>query len=209
MIVRKTRRSIQFLRTTAIGGLLFLLPLIVLATLISQIAPILLQVAHFLRDNLPATDSVSISLFVSVVVGILMLLCFGAGMVARWSISRRLTTFFEKNLLLLFPRYAILKDQMADTIGGTENRPNTKSVVVTLADRQVIGFEAERSEDHSKVVVYIPGSPDTWAGSTIIVNASQVQTLDASFGETVSIHEQMGRGSLRLIQNAELTPPNR
>ena len=209
MIVRKTRRSIQFLRTTAIGGLLFLLPLIVLATLISQIAPILLQVAHFLRDNLPATDSVSISLFVSVVVGILMLLCFGAGMVARWSISRRLTTCFEKNLLLLFPRYAILKDQMADTIGGTENRPNTKSVVVTLADRQVIGFEAERSEDHSKVVVYIPGSPDTWAGSTIIVNASQVQTLDASFGETVSIHEQMGRGSLRLIQNAELTPPNR
>ena len=205
MIVRKTRRSIQFLRTTAIGGLLFLLPLIVLATLISQVAPILLQVAHFLRDNLPATDSVSISLIVSVVVGLLLLLCFAAGMVARWSISRRLTKFFEKNLLLLFPRYAILKDQMADTIGGIENRPNTKSVVVTLADRIVIGFEAERSEDKSQVVVYLPGSPDTWAGSTIIVNASQVQTLDASFGETVSIHEQMGRGSLHLTKTIRST----
>ena len=206
MIVKKTRRSIQFLRTTAIGGLLFLLPLIVVAALVSQVAPILLEVSAFLHDYLPDTNSISISTIVSAVLTLLVILCFIAGMIARWSISQRLTKLFEKNLLLLFPRYAILKDQMADTIGGEENRPDTQSVLVTLADRQMIGFESERSEDGKKVVVYLPGAPDTWAGSTIIVESSQVITLDRTFGETVSIHENMGRGSLEFIDIKKASP---
>ena len=206
MIVKKTRRSIQFLRTTAIGGLLFLLPLIVVAALASQVAPILLEVSTFLHDYLPDTNSISISTIVSAVLALLVILCFIAGMIARWSISQRLTKLFEKNLLLLFPRYAILKDQMADTIGGEENRPDTQSVLVTLADRQMIGFESERSEDGKKVVVYLPGAPDTWAGSTIIVESSQVITLDRTFGETVSIHENMGRGSLEFIDIKKASP---
>ena len=206
MIVKKTRRSIQFLRTTAIGGLLFLLPLIVVAALASQVAPILLEVSTFLHDYLPDTNSISISTIVSAVLALLVILCFVAGMIARWSISQRLTKLFEKNLLLLFPRYAILKDQMADTIGGEENRPDTQSVLVTLADRQMIGFESERSEDGKKVVVYLPGAPDTWAGSTIIVESSQVITLDRTFGETVSIHENMGRGSLEFIDIKKASP---
>lgn len=206
MIVKKTRRSIQFLRTTAIGGLLFLLPLIVVAALVSQVAPILLEVSAFLHDYLPDTNSISISTIVSAVLTLLVILCFIAGMIARWSISQRLTKLFEKNLLLLFPRYAILKDQMADTIGGEANRPDTQSVLVTLADRQMIGFESERSDDGQKVVVYLPGAPDTWAGSTIIVDRSQVITLDRTFGETVSIHENMGRGSLKFIDIKKASP---
>lgn len=206
MIVKKTRRSIQFLRTTAIGGLLFLLPLIVVAALVSQVAPILLEVSTFVHDYLPDTNSISISTIVSAVLALLVILCFIAGMIARWSIGQRLTKLFEKNLLLLFPRYAILKDQMADTIGGEENRPDTQSVLVTLADRQMIGFESERSEDGQKVVVYLPGAPDTWAGSTIIVDRSQVITLDRTFGETVSIHENMGRGSLKVIDIKKASP---
>ncbi len=206
MIVKKTRRSIQFLRTTAIGGLLFLLPLIVVAALVSQVAPILLEVSTFLHDYLPDTNSIGISTIVSAVLALLVILCFIAGMIARWSISQRLTKLFEKNLLLLFPRYAILKDQMADTIGGEENRPDTQSVLVTLTDRQMIGFESERSEDGQKVVVYLPGAPDTWAGSTIIVESSQVITLDRTFGETVSIHENMGRGSLEFIDMKKASP---
>lgn len=199
MIVKKTRRSVQFLKTTAIGGLLFLLPLIVVGALISQVAPILIQVAQFLHDYLPATNSISLTFIVSLVLGVLLLLCFAAGMAARWSISKRMTKLFEKQLLLLFPRYAILRDHMADTIGGQENRPDVQCVLVTLNDRKMIGFESERSPDGKMVVVYLPGSPDTWAGTTIMVDATRVLPLNRSFGETVTIHEQMGRGTLAFL----------
>jgi uncharacterized membrane protein len=199
MIVKKTRRSIQFMKTTAIGGLLFLLPLIVLAALISQVAPLAIQAGSQIQEYIPTQTSASVAFLLSLSITVILLLCFVAGMIARWSISQRLAKVFEKNLLLLFPRYAILKDQMADSIGGDDVRPNVKSVLVQLTDRQVIGFESERSADGKQVAVYLPGSPDSWSGFTAIVNANQVTQLERSFGEIVSICEQMGRGSFDLI----------
>ena len=41
MIVRESKRWIRFLKTTAIGGLIVLLPLIVLSALIAQVASII------------------------------------------------------------------------------------------------------------------------------------------------------------------------
>lgn len=203
MIVKKSKRWIRFLKTTAIGGLLFLLPLIVLGALISQITPIVLSVAEFLHEHIPVKTATGIAFLISLSIAVIMLLCFAAGMVARWSIGQRVSKVFEKNLLLLFPRYAILKDQMADTIGGSHTRPQMKPVLVRLADRQVIGFETERSQDGGQVVVYLPGSPDSWAGSVAIVPADQVESLKVGFGEAVSICEQLGRGSLALIKKSQ------
>jgi uncharacterized membrane protein len=67
----------------------------------------------------------------------------------------------------------------------------------------VIGFETERSREGDQVVVYLPGSPDSWAGSVAIVHADQVESLKVTFGETVTICEQMGRGSFALIKQSD------
>ena len=45
-------RKIGFLKTTAIGGLVFLLPLIVIGILLGQLVPIVLTVAQFLNETL-------------------------------------------------------------------------------------------------------------------------------------------------------------
>lgn len=199
MIVKKSRRWIQFLKTTAIGGLLFLLPLIVLGALAAQIAPILSSIANFLHQHIPVKTPTGIAFLISLAIAIVLLLCFAAGMIAQWSIGKRLSGVFEKNLLLLFPRYAIIREQMADTIGGQRDRPQLKSVLVRLNDRQLVGFETDRSNDGNQVAVFLPGSPDTWSGSVAIVDADRVESLPATFGETVTACEQLGRGSFGLI----------
>ena len=202
MIVRESKRWIRFLKTTAIGGLIFLLPLIVLSALIAQVASIIAGLEPTLEGFLPdlfKTPS-GIALLIWLAIIVLVLLCFGAGLLARLSFGQRLTKLFEKNLLMLFPRYAIIKEQMADTIGGRENRPQMKAVAVRLDDRQMIGFETERSEDGSQVAVYLPGSPDTWAGRVAIFDADRVQSLPATFGETAATFEQVGRGSFGLME---------
>ncbi len=197
MIVKKSKRWIRFLRTTAIGGLLFLLPLIVLGALASQLAPIVITIRDFIRNNsdeIPVHTPTGIAFLTCLSIVILLLLCFAAGLIAKWSIGQRVSGLFEKNLLLLFPRYAILKDQMADTIGGHDNRPQMKSVLVRLNDQRLIGFETERSADGNQVAVYLPGSPDTWAGYVAIVDADRVDPLEMTFGDTVANCEQLGRG---------------
>ena len=140
MIVRKSKRFINFLKTTAIGGLLFLLPLIVLAALFGQIAPIVVSVASFLNEYIPVKTATGIAILVGLSIALILLLCFTAGMFARWSLGRKISVAFEKRLALLFPRYSVLKDQMADTIGGNETRPQIKPVLVMCDVYQRIAF---------------------------------------------------------------------
>ncbi|MEO2049219.1 MAG: hypothetical protein ABGX16_21885 [Pirellulales bacterium] len=109
-------------------------------------------------------------------------------------------------MLLLFPRYAIIKEQMASGIGGHENKPKMKPVRIQLVDSQRIGFETERTND-GLVTVYMPGSPDPWAGSVLLLNADCVESLDVEFGDTVATFEQLGRKSSALLASKAATSP--
>ena len=193
---------IRFLRTTAIGGLLFLLPLIVVGALIGQVVPIVLTIADALGEILPGflkTPS-GIALLVLLAIAILLLLCFAAGILATRSYARNLSEWFEKKLVLLFPRYAILKDQMAGSIGGNQSQPQMKPVLVRFDDCIRVGFETERNEETRIVAVYLPGSPDPWAGKAVLVGVDRVEAVDANFGVAVATCEQLGRGATGMVQ---------
>ena len=199
MIVRKSKRFINFLKTTAIGGLLFLLPLIVLAALFGQIAPIVVSVASFLNEYIPVKTATGIAILVGLSIALILLLCFTAGMFARWSLGRKISVAFEKRLALLFPRYSGLKDQMADTIGGNETRPQMKPVLVMFDEYQRIAFETERDEKKGLATIYLPGSPDPWSGKVVILKLERVTRLDTDFGHAAATCEQVGRGSIATI----------
>ena len=188
----------RFLKTTAIGGLLFLLPLIVIGALIGQVVPIILTVAEVLGDMIPFKTPGGIALLILLAFVVVLLLCFGAGLLARRSLGKRISETFEKYLLLLFPRYAILKDQMAGSIGGDTTKPRMKPVLAKFDDSVRIGFEIERN-DVGLVTVYLPGAPDPWSGITVLMNTERVQPMDIEFGDAITLCEQLGRGSAALL----------
>ncbi len=204
MIVKKSKRLIAFLKTTAIGGLLFLLPLIVLGALVGQIAPIVVAVSSFLNKYVPVKTASGVTLLLGLSIAIILLLCFAAGMFARWSLGRKIAIAFEKRLALFFPRYSVLKDQMADTIGGDETKPQMKPVLVNFDEYYRIAFETERDEKQGFATIYLPGSPDPWSGKVVILTLDRVTRLDADFGDAVASCEQVGRGSIATIENLTL-----
>lgn len=208
MIVKKSKRFINFLKTTAIGGLLFLLPLIVLGALVGQIAPLVLSVASALNKNVPVKTPTGIAILIGISIALILLLCFAAGMFARWSFGKRISTAFEKKLALFFPRYSILKDQMADTIGGDETRPQMKPVLVLFDECQRIAFETERDEKEGLVTVFLPGSPDPWSGKVVMLDLDRVTRLDADFGHAAATCEQVGRGSIAMAQQRPKSSSN-
>ena len=190
-------KIIRFLKTTAIGGLLFLLPLMVIGALIGQLVPIVLSVAEFLGEHITIKTPGRIGLLIVLALASVLLLFFIAGLLARRSLGKRIMENFEKYLLLLFPRYAIIKDQMAGSIGGHETRPRMKPVLARFTDSLRVGFEIERT-DTGLVTVFLPGSPDPWLGAVAIVSADRVESVGIEFGEAVAIFEQLGRGSAAL-----------
>ena len=198
------KKSFGFLKTTAIGGLIFLLPLIVIGALVGQIVPIVLTVAEVLSDYIPVKTPAGIAMLIALSIGIVLLMCFAAGLIARWSIGKKLSRFVEKNLILLFPRYAIYREQLKGSIGGDQNKPEMIPVLVRFDDVTRIAFQAERTEG-PLISIYLPGSPDPWSGYVVFMTPDRVELLDIPFSEALGICERMGRESLHFLD--QQAPP--
>ncbi len=199
------KKSFGFLKTTAIGGLIFLLPLIVIGALVGQVVPIVMAVASVLSEYIPVKTPSGIAMLVAISIAIVLLMCFAAGLIARWSIGRRLSKFVENNLILLFPRYAIYREQLKGSIGGDHNKPEMIPVLVRLDDVTRIAFEVERTEA-PLVSIYLPGSPDPWSGYVIFMAPDRVEPMNIPFSEALGICERMGRESLHLLDPQKPLP---
>ena len=186
-------RHFGFLKTTAIGGILFLLPLIVIGALIGQAVPIVIAVAEMLGKVIPQRTVGGVSLLILLALALVVLLCFAAGVVARLSLGRRFSGWVERNLLLLFPRYAIVRDQMAGTVGDGIVQSSLKPVIIKFDDHQAIAFEADRTSD--RVIIYLPGAPDPWSGQVVSVDAHRVSQADMDFGTAIDLCKRLGRRS--------------
>ncbi len=204
---RHVIKSFGFLKTTAIGGLIFLLPVIVIGALVGQVVPIVMTVSEVLSEYIPLKTPSGIAILIALSVGIVLLMCFAAGLIARWSIGKKLSKFVENNLILLFPRYAIYREQLKGSIGGDQNKPVMIPVIVHFDDYSRIAFEVERIEG-PRVSLYMPGSPDTWSGYVIFMSPDRVERLEIPFSEALGICERMGRESSHLLNQQKSSPQN-
>jgi uncharacterized membrane protein len=198
-------------KTTVLGGVIFLLPFAIIVFLIGEIAQFIYSVAAHFERAVPDWSVGGISLAVVLATLILLLLCYVAGLAARWSFGRRFSEKLERNLLLLFPRYAIWKSHLATNVGAEHGGDifQFQPVLVTFDEVARVGFEIERSgalpEKTSAaqvkpaadvtVTVYLPGSPDPWNGHVVHVAADRVKPLSVNFSEAAALCESMGRGS--------------
>ncbi len=200
-------RSFGFLRTTALGGLFFLLPLAVLAALLGYVYSIVCVVYDPLKDRIPVSTAAGMATLFAIAVGIILLLCFVAGIIARRAIGRKFSKTVEKQLMTVFPKYAVYKDLLADNIGGPENVPSLDPICVRFDDSYRLAFEADRL-NNGLVAVYLPGAPDTWIGRVVLVSPDRIEPVDLPFSECLGIFERLGRDSATPLASLKL-PDNK
>jgi uncharacterized membrane protein len=191
-------RSIGFLKATALGGVLFMLPMAVVVGLLGYVYSFVVVLYDPLKEMIPVQSTAGIAVLFVFAVGILLSMCFVAGLLAHRAIGRRFSGFIEKYLNTFFPKYAIYKDLLAGNIGGTFNVPSLKPVLVTTTGVLRVAFESDRLADGS-VVIYFPGAPDTWIGHVGIVESNDVAPLNVAFNDVVGLLEQLGRGAAKHI----------
>lgn len=193
---RLVNRQIRFVRSTLIGGVVFLLPLMVIGFLASEAWPIFHTIVQTLASYF-GDDYWAYGMVLVAVVLVVIALCLLAGLAARMSFSRALSEKFEKQLTMLFPRYAIFKDQLAGNLGGEYAEERLKPVLVPFLTGQKIGFEIERNEQ--RVTVYLPGSPDPWTGEVVLFDPAEVERFNAPTADLLSVFEKLGRDALTLL----------
>lgn len=187
----------SFLKTTIIGGLLFLVPIVVILIILGKAFDIMSRVAEPLSAIVPIDMLGGIAIVNILALLLIVFICFGAGIAAR---SNRATTFvryIENNFLSQIPTYAFVKG-MTQSFEEGEKGNNMKAVLAKLDDNYQIAFEIERIAG-GHVAVYLPGAPNPWSGSVCIFTEDRIQAIDATMATAVNNLRHLGKGSDALL----------
>jgi uncharacterized membrane protein len=187
----------QSIKTTLIGGVIFLVPLAVVAAIAGKVFQVIAKVATLISEVLPFETIAGIAVVNIVALILIIILCFIAGRIARSKIGAKISTSVESKMYALVPRYAFIKSMAATFAGGTEDQRLLKPVWVKFDDYSQIAFEVSRN-DKDMVTLYLPGAPDPWSGSIVHVTPERVEVLDAEFSAVIKSLRKVGIGTLEM-----------
>jgi uncharacterized membrane protein len=182
----------NFIKTTIIGGLVFLVPVVALVLVLAKVYEVMLAVAEPMADVFPMDHIGGVALANIIAVLIVMLICFLAGLVARAGPAQRFADAVENAILNKIPGYALVKG-MTNSL-APEKTAHMHAVLVSLGYSSRVGLEVDRTES-GKVSVYFPGSPNAWSGEVHVVPADQVESLNTPVAAVIEHAEMLGRSS--------------
>ena len=186
----------NFLKTTVIGGLIFLVPLVILGLIIAKAISFMMVLAEPMADIMPVDSIGGIALVNVVALLIVIMICFLAGLVARSRRARKLAETVEEKILQRIPGYMMIKG--VKTALKPDDDTDLKPVLVSFGSSARLGLEIERTGDNQSVV-YFPGSPNAWSGIVQIVSSDQARYLDVPLMSVIERAEQLGHGTGKLL----------
>lgn len=188
----------QFIKTMVIGGVVFLLPIVVLVILVGRALELTGIIAAPIAARLSITGLAAMVVADVLAVLLLLLVCFLAGLLARTRRAREAVGRLESRFLSKLPPYALLKAKTEGML-NQEDVAGLAPVVVRFDDSWQIAFEIERI-DPDRVALFLPGAPDPWAGTVCVVTADRVSPLDVSIPFVARLEKRLGRGAREALQ---------
>jgi len=189
--------SWRLVRTTLIGGVIFLIPLVFVVAVFGKAFQIMKSVAIPLGKLIPVESVAGIAVVPILATLIMILSCLAAGMLARSPGGRRIYAKLDTVLLQMIPGYAWVKG-ITGGIRDEEAEEVLKPVLVRFDDQFLLGLEVDRVAD-GLVAVYLPGSPDPRSGTVSFVTSDRIQLVDAGFKKVTKICKNLGRGSAAVL----------
>ncbi|MCP1625961.1 hypothetical protein [Pseudomonas nitroreducens] len=187
----------RFIKTTIAGGLLFILPLVLLFILIEKAIHLL---SGPLQKVLPIFEGFSVAGATSVTLAAIVLLlifCFLAGLLARTAVAANALQALEDKLLGNLPGYQLLKDATA-RFTGMENIEGARVVMVIQDAGYRFGLSLESRGDW--LLVYMPdgGPAGGTAGEIQTLSSDAVVMTDIPWLSLLACLRRGGRGALEL-----------
>jgi len=191
------RPLIVFLRATLIGGILFLVPIVVLAIVLGKAHDLSLHIMTPLANRIAMESIAGTPLATLLAAGVIVLFCLGAGLFAKTRLARRTVAWLEDVLLCNVPGYDFFKG-ISESLLGYETGHVHQVVLARIEDAWQIGFLMERLES-GHYAVYVPGSPAVRSGSVYLMTAERFQRLDITRVEAVKCLRRFGIGANELL----------
>jgi uncharacterized membrane protein len=191
------RSFLEFLKTTLVGGIFFLLPLIVTIVVIAKGIAMVAKVVRPIAARLPFTRLAGIAAEDLVAVFLLLVVCFLAGLVSRTTLGKAISGRAENMVLKKIPGYSILRSMTGDGVLGPGVRLQT--ALVWIEESWVLAFLVERNPS-GLLTVFVPSAPTPAAGTIYYMTEDRVRTIDVPVRVAVKLIMQLGVGSAEALR---------
>ena len=197
---------VKFLKTTVIGGIVFMVPIIIFIAIIGKAIELTNKLAAPVSALIPVDSIGNIAVANLLALVIVLLICFLAGLAAKSTLARKSIGALESRALSKIPVYGLLKSKI-DAIVQPEKAEGMKPVLARFDDSWQIAFEVERIQG-GVVAIYLPGAPDPWSGSVCFVSEDRIQPIELTLPPVLRILKGIGKGSneqLRIFKESTVT----
>lgn len=193
------------MKTTILGGLLFLVPFAVILIVLGKAYQVSIVVTKVLDAYIPISHVGGVAVANILALLLIVLVCYLAGLAARSGIMSARMEQIDGFLIDVLPGYAVAKGMIGSVAKKDDVASLLTPVLVKFDDYDQIAFEIE--SDDARSVVFLPGAPATWAGSTVVVEKNRVQPLAIPAHQAVKLMRVLGRGSLAFSTEAAASKP--
>jgi uncharacterized membrane protein len=190
------------MRTTLVGGLLFLVPIIVLVVILGKALAIAHQLVDPLAEHLPVRSVIGLRTPILLAIAIIVLCCFLAGVLARTVLARKLVRRLETAVLANVPGYELIKG-MGESMLGVEKQTGHQVVLARIEDAWQIAFLVERL-DSGPVAVFVPGAPNPLSGSVYFMTQDRIKVVDIPASGAMKCLRRVGAGSNALLRGVSI-----
>ncbi len=189
----------SLIKATALGGVVFLLPLVLLVVVVGKAFNIVKTATSPLANYIDASTFAGYAVVDLLALAVLLLVSLFAGLLARSPVFDNFYRKIDAISLQVFPGYSWIKG-MTGSFSDSEAEQSLKSVAVIQDDAVQIGYEVERLAD-GWVAVFLPDAPNTRSGSVAFFTDDRIVPLDTDFAGIASCLKTLGRGSSKIISD--------
>jgi uncharacterized membrane protein len=188
---------IRFVKTTLIGGVLFLVPLVATIVILSKAIRYLAQILRPVEHMLPRRTLVGLAVADILAIGCLLAIGFFSGLVARTRLGKRFSRRIEELIVGKIPGYTLLRGIIGDP-GNISGNHELKVALARIDDAWLLSFIVEELPD-GMLAVFVPSAPTPTAGNLYMMTEQQVRRLDVPVAAATKCIMQLGVGAGGLL----------
>jgi uncharacterized membrane protein len=187
------KRKLKFVRTTLAGGILFLVPIVVVVMILGKALVFAHKIVAPLALHIPVHSIIGLRTPTLLAIAAIVLFCFFAGLLARTVLARRIIKWLDATVLSNLPGYEFFRSIGESTLGVEQNQFQ-QVVVARFDDNLQVGFLVERLAN-GLVSVFIPGAPNPYSGAVYFLTPDRVLPAGVAPQAMLKCLKRLGAGA--------------
>jgi len=189
----------NFLKTTAIGGFVVIIPLSVALIVLGSVLDTLVDIGNKVSPHLPYGMLGHPVVVVAIAAGTIISLCFITGLLLVTSPGKALGEWMDRNIAQKIPMYGMVKNLTAQFAGLNTRQFQPVEADIYGSGSWVLGFLIEELDD-GRLIIFVPSTPMATVGMSYCIPTDRVNELNVPMKDVAEVVTQWGAGSAELMR---------